>query len=381
VIYLAIFILSALSVIAAITLLNTFTFPRLRKPTSVDAPYVSVLIPARNEAAVIGETVRRSLAQDYPRFEVILLDDDSSDNTYELASQAAAGDSRLQVVRGILLPPGWAGKNWACQQLSDLASGELLVFSDADVRWEASGLGAMVACIQRYQADTFTVWPTQETVTWAERLVVPLMMFSIVSYLPEIAVRKIPWASFAAANGQCLAFRREAYQKLGGHAAVKNEIVEDIVLAKKAKKVGLRLVMALGEGLVHGRMYRDWRTVREGFGKNILAGHGGNPFFLLVSTVFHWLLFIIPWIWLVGSFLAPSTPGWWGMPLAAIALGLGARALSATVSRHRLLDALLLPVSVLLMTVIAAQSLWWHYTQGGPTWKGRVVSTGKSRHA
>ena len=376
-IYLGIFILSAVSVIALVTLLNTLTFPRLQRKNNADQPFVSVLIPARDEAVIIGDTVRRFLTQDYPRFEVILLDDASTDNTPSLAREAAAGDPRLRVVCGEPLPPGWAGKNWACQQLSALASGELLVFSDADVRWEAGGLSAVVACLQRYRADTFTVWPTQETVTWAERLVVPLMMFSIISYLPEIAVRKIPWASFAAANGQCLAFRREAYKKIGGHAAVKNEIVEDIVLAKKTKKAGLRLVMALGDGLVHGRMYRDWRSVRQGFGKNILAGHGGKPVLLLVSTIFHWLLFIIPWIWLIWGFFALSTPAWWGMPLAAIALGLVSRALSAAVSRHRLLDALLLPLSVLLMTIIAAQSLWWHYTQGGPTWKGRVVQTGR----
>jgi chlorobactene glucosyltransferase len=377
VIYLGIFILSALSVIAIIALLNTITFPRLRETINADQPFVSVLIPARDEAAVIGETVRRFLAQDYPRFEVILLDDASTDNTASLALEAAAGDPRFRVMSGAPLPPGWAGKNWACQQLSELASSELLVFSDADVRWEAGGLSAVVACMLQYKADTFTVWPTQQAVGWAERLVVPLMMFSIVSYLPEIAVRKIPWTAFAAANGQCLAFRREAYQKIGGHAAVKGEIVEDIVLAKKTKKMGLQLVMALGNGLIHGRMYRDWRTVREGFGKNILAGHGGKPFFLVISTIFHWLLFIVPWLWLLWGLFIPAMPGWWVMPLAAIALGLGARALSAAASRHRLLDALLMPVSVLLMTVIAAQSLWWHYTQGGPIWKGRVVRAGK----
>ncbi len=271
------------------------------------------------------------------------------------------------------LPPGWSGKNWACQQLGELAQGELLVFCDADVRWEPTGLRAVVACMERYRADTFTVWSTQETVSLAERLVVPLMMFSILSYLPDLAVRKIPWTAFAAANGQCLAFRREAYQKIGGHEAVKNEIVEDIVLGKKTKKSGMRLVMALGNGLVHCRMYHNWRQVREGFAKNILAGHGGQPIFLLISAVFHWLLFIFPWVWLFWGFIAPETQGWFEFPLAAVALGVGARALSAAVSRHNLLDTLLMPVSTVFMTVIAGQSLWWHYTQGGPQWKGRVV--------
>lgn len=372
-IYLGIFILSALSVIAIITLLNTITFPRLKNTNPLEQPFISLLIPARDEAQVIGETVRRILAQDYSRFEAIILDDASSDGTSRLASEAAKGDERLRVVSGKPLPPGWSGKNWACQQLGELAQGELLVFSDADVRWEPNGLRAVVACMERYGADTFTVWPTQETVSAAERLVVPLMMFSIISYLPDLAVRLIPWTSFAAANGQVLAFRRGAYQKIGGHAAVKNEIVEDIVLGKKTKKAGLRLVMALGEGIIHCRMYQNWRQVREGFAKNILAGHGGQPIFLLISAVFHWLLFIVPWLWLLWGFFVPQTQGWFAYPLAAIALGVGARALSAAVSRHNLADALLMPISTVLMTMIAGQSLWWHYTQGGPQWKGRVV--------
>jgi chlorobactene glucosyltransferase len=204
-------------------------------------------------------------------------------------------------------------------------------------------------------------------------------MYTITSYLPEIAVRKIPWASFAAANGQCLAFRRPAYQALGGHAAVRQVIVEDIALAQLTKRAGLRLVMALGNGQIYGRMYQDWRQVRAGFAKNILAGHGGQPVFLFISAIFHWLIFIVPWIWLATGIFIPGIPGWPEYPLAMIALGLGSRLLSAATTRHALPDALLMPVSVVLMTVIAAQSLWWHFTQGGPSWKGRVIPTSQEK--
>jgi len=248
-----------------------------------------------------------------------------------------------------------------------------MVFTDADVGWAPGALAAVVACMQATRADSFTVWPTQQAVSRAERLVVPLMMFTITSYLPEIAVRVIPWASFAAANGQCLAFRRPAYQALGGHAAVRQIVVEDIALARLTKQTGLRLVMALGDGLIYGRMYHDWRQVREGFAKNILAGHGGQPLFLFISAVFHWLIFLVPWAWLAAGVFAANIPGWPEYPLTMIALGLGSRLLSAAATRHALPDALLMPVSVLLMTVIAAQSVWWHFTQGGPSWKGRVI--------
>jgi chlorobactene glucosyltransferase len=162
---------------------------------------------------------------------------------------------------------------------------------------------------------------------------------------------------------------------LGGHAVVRQIIVEDIALAQLTKQSGFRLVEALGNGLIHGRMYRGWLQVREGFAKNILAGHGGRPFLLFISAIFHWLVFLFPWAWLVAGVFVKGDPGYPEFPLAMIALGLGSRALSAAVSRHAVLDSLLMPVSVLLMTVIAAQSVWWHYTKGGPLWKGRAIPT------
>jgi chlorobactene glucosyltransferase len=374
-----VFALSALVVIALITVLNTLTFPRLGAARKASAgeipPRLSVLIPARNEAGVIAETVAAVLGQAYTgELELIVLDDDSSDGTAQVALAAGRGDPRLRVVSGAELPPGWAGKNWACHQLAQHAHGEVLVFTDADVRWEPGALASVVNWMSQSRADCLTVWPTQEARTWPERLVVPLMMFAILSYLPEVCVRFVPWPVFAAANGQFLAFRRPAYERIGGHAAVRASVVEDISLAWEVKRHGLRLVMALGNGLIHGRMYTNWRQVRHGFAKNILAGHGDRPAFLLLSALFHWTLFILPWVWLlVGAMLGW---GWSSLrpPLAMIALGVGARALSAAASRHQVWDALLMPVSTLLMTLIAAQSLWWRYRYGGPLWKGRLIA-------
>jgi chlorobactene glucosyltransferase len=250
-----------------------------------------------------------------------------------------------------------------------------LVFADSDVCWGPGALISVVGWMARSRADCFTVWPAQETRTWSERLVVPMMMFAILAYLPEVCVRFVPWPVFAAANGQFLAFRRAAYERIGGHAAVRSSVVEDISLAWQIKRNGLRLVMSLGDGLIHGRMYASWRQVRHGFAKNILAGHGDSPFFLLVSVVFHWLVFLLPWFWLAVGLANRLSREALGAPLAMIALGVGARALSAAASRHYLRDAFLLPVSVLLMTVIAAQSLWWRYRYGGPLWKGRQIVT------
>jgi chlorobactene glucosyltransferase len=200
-----------------------------------------------------------------------------------------------------------------------------------------------------------------------------MMMFVVMGYLPEMCVRYVPWPVFAAANGQCLAFRREAYRQIGGHVAVRSNIVEDVGLAWAIKRQGLRLVMAEGNHLISGRMYHSWPQVRDGFAKNILAGHGGQPLLLFLSAVFHWWLFLLPWVWLALGGVLHVGPGWPWFPMALIGLGLGVRALSAAAAHQRLVDALWLPVSTLLVTAIAARSLWWHYRHGGPQWKGRTV--------
>ncbi len=371
--YLALLTTFILIGIAGIAVLNVLTFPRLAAaPPPPTFPQVSLLVPARNEAAAIGETVRRLLAQDYPCYELLLLDDHSTDGTAELARSAAGGDGRLRLLQGAPLPAGWQGKSWACHQLAEAARGELLVFTDADVVWEPGALTRLVGEMQHRDSDLQTVWPTQITVTWGERLVVSLLAFVIVGYLPALAVHHSPRPSLAAAIGQCLAFRRSAYRAVGGHAAVRASIIDDMAFAKAIKQHGLKLRMTDAAGLIRCRMYRQWSEVRDGFAKNILAGHGNSVLLLLLSWAFHWLVFLMPWVWLSLGWLG-GPPGWPLWPLCLIGLGVGVRAASAAFSRQRLLDALLLPVSVILMARIAAQAIGWKVRYGGVYWKGRLV--------
>lgn len=389
-----IFLLSCLplGIFALTAILNAFSFPRLRQKSgstsasdcqtkSVSSsdfplqnplthPLVSVLIPMRNEADIIAETVKSLLAQNYPNLQILLLDDQSTDNSAETALKAAGDDPHLRIIPGAPLPPGWLGKTWACQQLSEQASGDYLLFTDADVRWQPGAISALLAESQRTSADLLTVWPTQTTKTWSERLVVPLMSFAVLAYLPVLAVHHICWPVFSHAMGQCLLFRRAAYRKIGGHAAIKKQILDDMAFAYTIKHNRLRLRAADANGLIQTRMYHNWTQVRDGFAKNILAGHGNSVLLLLFSAIFHWSLFIIPWLILPYFLLSAQSSIF---PLFLIMLGITTRALTAATSRQRIFDSAFMPVSVFLMTIIAFQSMRWHFS-GGPQWKGRTIS-------
>lgn len=385
----------ALLVILGTTLLNAATFPRLRL-AGVGAPpetsAVSILVPARDEVANIAATVEDLLRLDPPPGEVIVLDDGSTDGTPDAARAVAAGlaaaghpgAALLRVVPGSPLPPGWLGKPWACRQLADLAAGERLLFTDADTRWAPGALGALVAEAERSGAGLLTAWPTQTTRTWGERLTVPLIAFAVLGYLPGLLAHRLQLPLLVAANGQCLLFRRHAYESIGGHAAVRATVLDDVTLARRVAAAGLGVRMVDGAGLVGCRMYRDWPTARDGFGKNILAGYGGVAG-LIAATLFHWLVLLGPWVWLgIGGLIPPTAPGafaplvgtWPLLPAFLAAAGVAARAVSAAVTRQRIGDALLLPLSALLMTAVAVRALGWRL-HGGPRWKGRVASVGR----
>ncbi len=359
---------------AGITLINLLTFPRLQPaPPSPTRRRISVLVPARNEAGIIAETVHSLLAQELPDLEILILDDNSTDGTAAVARAAGANDPRLRVLAGSPLPAGWSGKPWACHQLAQAASGEWLIFTDADVRWQRGALAALAAEMERTQADLLAVWPTQITETWAERMIVPLMALAVIGYLPAPLVHHVPWRAFTAANGQCLAFRRAAYDAIGGHAAVAASVLDDMLLARAIKGRGLRLRMVDSAGFLTCRMYHDWRSVRDGFAKNILAGYGDRVLFLALGAFFHWWVFIGPWAWLALGWRG-DPPGWPFWPLALGGLGIAVRAITAAFTGQRARDAWTLPLAVLLMTWIAVRAVWWRWRYGGPQWKGRVIA-------
>lgn len=364
-------LLAALWIIA---LHNARAFPRLKpaNPSLPAQPTVTVLVPARNESGNIGRVVADILAQDVDDLRLIVLDDQSDDDTIARAYAAANGDPRFRLLQGDPMPPGWLGKSWACEQLARHATTDLLLFSDADVRWRPGALAALIAHAVSTEADLLSVWPTQETVTWSERLVVPMMEFVLLAYLPVRWAHSPLMVAAAAANGQVMLFRRDAYQTIGGHRSVAGNVLDDVGLALAIKRAQLRLRMVDGAGLVTCRMYQSCPEVVAGYGKNIVAGHGDSVLHLLLSTLIHLLLFVMPVIWLPVALIQ----GAWGQALwaaALTALGIGLRALTARIARLRVGDAWWLPVSILFLGAIGLHAVWDRFVYGGPKWKGRRI--------
>ena len=368
--------------LVALTLINWRLLPRIdRAPAPRSRPRVSVLVPARNEEANIGDCVRSLLAQDYDDFEVVVLNDHSTDRTAailaglleEAAARDAAGRPRLRVIEGQELPPGWLGKHWACHQLAANADGELLLFTDADTYHGPRSLRHGVGAMQAAGADMLTAFPHEIVVTWAEKLVVPVFPFSIFSFLPLIVAYNVRSPAFAAAVGQYMLFSRRAYEQIGGYAGVRDRPVDDIALAQQIKAAGLRWRLADATRDVRCRMYRNAGQVFEGFSKNLFAGFGYR--LLPFAFVWTWLaiVFLMPLaillLWLAGAGIPALDAAIAG---AGVAFGVTLWGLSYLRFRFPLWLALLYPISLLLALVIAGRSVALA-ARGRSTWKGRTL--------
>jgi chlorobactene glucosyltransferase len=239
-----------------------------------DTPFVSVIVPARNERLNIERCLRSLTASRYAAFEVVVIDDRSEDETAAMASDAPAGNARdVRVIRGAELPEGWLGKPWACHQGADAARGELLLFTDADTTHAPDLLGRAVAGLREERADLLTVVGRQLMETFWERLVQPhiflMMLFRFPSF--EDTARNRRWRD-AIANGQFMLFPRRSYDLIGGHAGVRDEVVEDLVLAQHVKQAGLALRIRGAEDDLATRMYRSLSDLVAGWSKNLFVG-------------------------------------------------------------------------------------------------------------
>ena len=355
---------------------------------ATDNTLVSICIPARNEEANIAACAQSLLAGSHRPIEVLVYNDQSIDRTGEILAALAAADPRVKIVATLPLPGGWNGKQFGCQRCGEFASGAWLLFTDADVRFEPDAIARTLAVAARSRAALISTFPRQVTATIGEKLIIPLIHFILLSYLPIARMRSTLDPATSAGCGQFLFIQASAWKAAGGHASFKDSMHDGIKLPRAVRRAGLRTDLFDGTDLCHVRMYHGFAATWRGFAKNAFEGLGSVGLLLFI-TVLHALGQLLPWCILafpIAEWIAILTRvtsfGKWQMLdhppttaqclLAAIAAscGLTGRLLLAVRFRQSMLSAVLHPIGITLMTVIQWHSLYLAKT-GRRSWRGR----------
>jgi len=324
---------------------------------------VSAIVPARNEEATIASAVESLAAQPEIK-EIIVLNDQSTDGTAAELARLSARYAQLRVLETKILPSGWVGKNYAVSLGAAQATGDWLLFTDADGIHMPGSTARALADAAATGAGLVSYSPEQEMRTWWERALIPFVYARLAQKFSYVAVND-PKSQAAAANGQYLLIRREDYVRIGGHAAVAGEVLEDVALARLAKLAGIRLHFAPGFGIIRVRMYRTFGAMWEGWTKNLYPLMGGTS-----RAVGRELRGVVPWIPLLLLLLTPLHLIWGALGVLLLA-GRHA-AYAATLRRNRFPAALVLyyaPAVALYAAALLTSE--WRYARGSVSWKGR----------
>ncbi|MCX6001262.1 MAG: glycosyltransferase [Chloroflexi bacterium] len=363
-----VFIMLAMAVINTQTLrnLNDYKNPR-------GYPRISVLVPARNEEDNIYPCVKSLLAQDYPDFRVIVLDDNSTDLTGAILSDLARQDERLRVIKGLPLPHDWLGKHWACHQLYRASDGGLLMFTDADTVHTPDTLRCAAAALEAENADMLSIIPQHKLVSWAEKLAMPIFALGVFASVPLPRRLRPRDIKVLSSSGKLLLFRRRAYEKSGGFEAIKQNVLDDLQLPQEVTAAGMRYRLFDGTNNVSCRMYHNLKEVHEGLSKNTFAAFG----YSMPLSIFTWLwITFVFWepVIALGIRRIPEYPPLLSVGLAAISVLASILLFTVYYQRFKfpLHAVFLYPFSIVLMTIIAFSSMFLTLS-GQTTWKDRKL--------
>ncbi len=333
-------------------------------------PHISVCVPARNEESNIEACVRSVLANVGATVEVLVYDDASTDRTPLILASLIAQDSRVRQVDTETLPPGWNGKQWGCERMGRVATGDWLLFTDADVRLSPDCLSATWVAATASKCDLISSIPRQITQTWMEDAIVPLIHFVLLSYLPMGRMRRSTQPAASAGCGQFLFVRRAMWMQAGGHSTFRQSMHDGIKLPRAIRKVGGRTDLFDATEIVACRMYRGAGQVWRGFTKNAYEGLGSFALLLFI-TIIHLIGHVLPWAWIVWAlctdeFATAAT----ALAVIAIAIASIQRTVFAIRFHQSWRTVALHPLAILLLTIIQWHSLWLAKT-GRRSWKGR----------
>lgn len=357
----------------AVVIWNVLSWPRVTA-AAVQKGEISILIPARNEAAHLGQCLACLSKQDAAIKEILIYDDHSIDATPQIVEQNAKRDGRIRLLPSVALPPGWGGKNFACAQMASAAQAEWLLFLDADARLAEQAAARMLSEARERQLTLLSCWPALDLGSFWEKTLLPLLNFLVFTLFPAPLSLRRADPSLGLAHGACLLVRREQYFAVGGHAAVHDAITEDIRLAQLWRECGERGLCLDGTGIVTVRMYCSFLEIWRGFQKNFFPGFRWELSFWGFIAL-HSVLFLLPFALL--PFLVFRDGEWWSfLNLVSVACILLMRLLLAFRFQQALWPILFHPIAEAFLITLALSS-WWRCRSGkGVEWKGRQYRPG-----
>ncbi|WP_319499495.1 glycosyltransferase family 2 protein [uncultured Draconibacterium sp.] len=326
-------------------------------------PLVSILIPARNEEQNIGHLLQDIQQQEWQNFEALVFNDQSTDKTAEIVDVFTKTDQRFQLFNSNGLPEGWLGKNYGCYQLAQKAKGSYFLFLDADVRISGAIISGTIAKMQKHNLGLLSIFPKQNMYTLGEYLTVPIMNFILLSLLPLVFVRVLPFSSMAAANGQFMLFDAKTYRNNQPHQTFRDNKVEDISIAQSFKKNGIRIACLSGNPSISCRMYSSFNDAINGFSKNVIMFFGNSG---LLAVLF-WLITTLGFI-----------PILIGLPKAFVFtyffMLVAIRLFISVVSHQNPLKNLLLAIPQQVVLGIFLIKAFLNKSKKAYQWKGRTIS-------
>ncbi len=376
-------ILITLFIIFINFLLNNYLFKdvsnfKLSSYLIQNPPLLSILIPARNGYKNIKRCIRSLIRQDYPNYEILVLDDNSTDDTAKIVNDYALKYSKIKLLKGKPLPNGWLGKSYACQQLAEKANGNYLLFTDADTLHFKNSVSASLAAMLENKLDAISIFARQITVTIHERMMVPFANYFLFSFLPLILMIKSKNPLFCTAIGQFMLFKKEVYEKIGGHASVKSEILEDIHISKQVKKHGYKFMIFDGKNNFYCRMYKNLNEVIKGYSKVLSAVFDYNLIIQSLTTILVFLVFLLPFLLLpLGIFLFNFTQILLNIIIGQIVIILAIKLIQTIRFKNHFVDIFLFPVSVIYLLLISIHSMVKSRSKSGVYWKGRTYDVRK----
>jgi len=361
-----------------IFLLNLMMNLRSLRVPQVDAivpspvPFVSILIPARNEEDNIGPCIECLRKQDYPNYEIVVVDDNSTDRTAVIAKEIAASDSRVRVIDGAPLPSGWSGKAFACHQLAMAARGEWLLFVDADTRHKPYMLRSVMALALEGKPSLLCGFPRQIATTLSQKVVIPVFYFLIMVWTPLWWLQRCDDSKPSVTIGQFFLFRSDEYWRIGGHEAVRSRVTEDIWLGAQVCRNGGQIMVVDLSPVVSCQMYGSLRSMWQGFAKNIYSVAAFSPYALFSLMAIAYIFFLAPFYWLWNDiFLAASASEWRNLVIAQVLIILLMRYLLKRHFKESIFSTVLHPVGLSFFFVDSLWAFSRRVVGRGVQWKSR----------